>query len=77
MPPALRQCQQLAAAGSAVVLITPNAESAAAMGNLLDSAGRAGAVRAGYAQAEAALPDVAALWSGERRAATTDPAAAS
>ena len=69
MPPALRQCQQLAAAGSAVVLVTPNAESATAMGNLLDSAGRADAVRAGYAQAETALPDVAALWSGERRAA--------
>ena len=77
MPPALRQCQQLAAAGSAVVLITPNAESATAMGNLLDSAGRADAVRAGYAQAEAALPDVLALWSGERRAATADPASAS
>jgi NTE family protein len=66
MPPALRQCQQLAAAGSAVVLVTPNAASVAAMGNLLDSAGRAAAVRAGYAQAEAALADVAALWSGVR-----------
>jgi len=32
---------------------------------------------AGYAQAEAALPDVAALWSGKRRAPTADPAAAS
>ena len=51
-----------------MVLVTPNAESVTAMGNLLDSAGRADAVRAGYAQAEAALPDVAALWSGERRA---------
>ena len=73
MPPALRQCQQLAAGGSAVVLVTPNAESLAAMGNVLDSASRAAAARAGYAQAEAVLPDVAALWSGERRA----PAAAS
>ena len=76
MPAALRQCQQLAVAGSAVVLVTPNAESVTAMGNLLDSAGRADAVRAGYAQAEAALRDVAALWSGERRAATADPATA-
>src|SRR6516162_11577972 len=66
MPLALRQCQQLAAAGSAVVLVTPNAESATAMGNLLDSAGCVDAVRAGYAQAEAALLDVLALWSGER-----------
>src|SRR6516162_7317435 len=66
LPPALRQCQQLAAAGSAVVLVTPNAESATAMGNLLDSAGCVDAVRAGYAQAEAALLDVLALWSGER-----------
>jgi phosphotransacetylase len=76
MPPALRQCQQLAAAGSAVVLVTPNAESATAMGNLLDSAGRADAVGAGFAQAEAALPDVGVVWSGERRAATADPASA-
>jgi NTE family protein len=76
MPAALRQCQQLAAVGSAVVLVTPSAESAAAMGNLLDSAGRAAAVQAGYAQAEAALTDVAALWSGQRRAATADPASA-
>ena len=77
MPAALRQCQQLAADGSGVVLVTPNAESVAAMGNLLDSAGRAGSARAGYAQAEGALPDVAALWSGERRAPTADPASAS
>ncbi len=68
MPPALRQCQQLAAGGSRVILVLPDAESLAAMGNVLDSANRAAAVQAGYAQAEAALPDVAALWSGERRA---------
>jgi NTE family protein len=77
MPPALRQCQQLAAAGSAVVLVMPNAESVAAMGNLLDSANRGPAAMAGYAQAESALPDVAALWSGERRGSAADPAAAS
>jgi len=66
MPPALRQCQQLAEGGSAVVLVTPNAESVAAMANLLDSAHRGPAAVAGYAQAEAALPDVAALWTGAR-----------
>jgi NTE family protein len=68
MPPALRQCQQLAAGGSSVVLVTPNAEAVAAMGpNLLDSAHRGAAAQAGYAQAGAALPDVAALWSGVPR----------
>ena len=67
MPAALLQCRDLARAGSAVVLVAPNAESAAALGsNVLDSAGRPAAARAGYAQAEAALSDVAALWSGER-----------
>ena len=67
MPAALLQCRELVRAGSAVVLVAPNAESAAAMGtNVLDSAGRPAAARAGYAQADAALPDVAALWSGER-----------
>jgi NTE family protein len=74
MPSALRQCQQLAARGSAVVLVTPNAEAVAALGpNLLDSARRADAARAGYAQAEAALPDLAAVWSGARRAPTAAP----
>jgi NTE family protein len=68
MPAALFQCQDLVRGGSAVVLVAPDAESAAAMGrNVLDSAGRPAAARAGYAQAEAARPDVAALWSGERR----------
>jgi NTE family protein len=68
MPGALVQCQDLVRGGSAVVLVAPDAESAAAMGrNVLDSAGRPAAARAGYAQAEAARPDVAALWSGERR----------
>jgi NTE family protein len=71
MPPALRQCQQLATGGSAVVLVTPNADSVTAMGNLLDSAGRAAAAQAGYAQAQAALADVAALWSGQRRASAS------
>ena len=68
MPAALLQCRELVRAGSAVVLVAPNAESAAAMGtNVLDSAGRPAAARAGYAQAVEALSDVAALWSGERR----------
>ena len=74
MPPALRQCQQLAAAGSAVVLVTPNAESLAAMGNVLDSAGRGPAARAGHAQAGAVLSDVAAVWSGPARSAGPSPA---
>ena len=74
MPPALRQCQQLGAAGSAVVLVTPNAESVAAMGNVLDSAGRGPAARAGHAQAGAALSDVAAVWSGPARSAGPSPA---
>ena len=74
MPPALRQCQQLAAAGSAVVLVTPNAESVAAMGNVLDSAGRGPAARAGHAQAGAVLSDVAAVWSGPARSAGPSPA---
>lgn len=65
MPSALRQCQQLAASGSKVVLITPNAEAVAAMGpNLLDSAQRGPAAQAGYAQGGAVLPDVAGLWPG-------------
>jgi len=76
MPPALRQCQQLAAAGSAVVLVTPNAESLAAMGNVLDSAGRGPAAQAGYAQAGAALSEVAAVWSGLARPAAPPPAPA-
>jgi NTE family protein len=68
MPAALLQCQDLARGGSAVVLVAPDADSATAMGrNVLDSAGRPAAARAGYAQAEAALADVGALWSGERR----------
>jgi NTE family protein len=71
MPPALSQCQQLAAGGSRVVLVLPDAGAVAAIGpNMLDSANRAAAAQAGYAQAEASLPDVAALWTGERRAPT-------
>jgi NTE family protein len=75
MPAALDQCQQLASGGSAVVLVTPGAEAAAAMGpNVLDSARRGPAAQAGYAQAEAARPDVAAVWAGERRPAGPAPA---
>jgi NTE family protein len=77
MPPALRQCQQLAAGGSSVVLVMPSAEAAAVIGpNMLDSARRAASARAGYAQAGAALADVAAVWSGERRPAGPPPAPA-
>src|SRR5260370_37645253 len=75
MPAALDQCQQLAAGGSAVVLVTPGTEAAAAMGpNLLDSSRRGPAAQAGYAHAEAALPDVAAVWAGDRRPAGPGPA---
>jgi NTE family protein len=67
MPGALVQCQELARGGSAVVLVTPGAEAAAAMGpNLLDSAQRSPAAQAGYAQAAAAAAQVAAIWSGAR-----------
>jgi NTE family protein len=73
MPGALLQCQTLARGGSAVVLVAPDAASAAAMGrNVLDSAGRPAAARAGYAQAESALAAVAALWSGERGPESSD-----
>jgi len=75
MPAALAQGQELAIRGSAVVLVTPNAEAVTAMGrNVLDSAGRAAAARAGYAQAEAVRPDVAAVWSGQRRSPGPAPA---
>jgi NTE family protein len=74
MPSALRQCQQLGAGGSAVVLVTPNAEAVAALGpNLLDSARRGDAAQAGHSQAGAALPELAAVWSGARRAPTAAP----
>jgi len=73
MPAALLQCQALARGGSAVVLVAPDAASAAAMGrNVLDSAGRPAAARAGYAQAESALAAVATLWCGERRPESSD-----
>jgi NTE family protein len=77
MAPALGQCQQLARGGSAVVLVTPGPEAAAAIGaNMLDAASRPLAAQAGYAQAATAAAQVAAVWSGERRAPTGDPAAA-
>jgi NTE family protein len=77
MPAALVQCQELARGGSAVVLVTPGAEAAAAIGpNMLDAARRPLAARAGYAQAADVMADVAAVWSGERRAPAADPTAA-
>jgi NTE family protein len=73
MPAALLQCQALARGGSSVVLVAPDAASAAAMGrNVLDSAGRPAAARAGYAQAESALAAVSGLWSGERKPGASD-----
>jgi hypothetical protein len=53
--------------------VAPDAASAAAMGrNVLDSAGRPAAARAGHAQAESALAAVATLWSGERLSEASD-----
>ena len=67
MPGALLQCRELASAGSAVVLVTPSTEAVAAMGsNLLDTAHRAAAARAGHAQAAPVAAQVAAVWSGAR-----------
>jgi NTE family protein len=70
MTGAVRQCRRLARGGRrAVVLAVPDAASRAAIGpNLLDSARRAPAARAGYAQAATAAGQIAAVWSGERRA---------
>jgi NTE family protein len=74
MPAALTQCQELARGGSAVVLVTPGPEAAAAIGpNMLDAARRPLAAQAGYAQAADVMADVAAVWSGERRAPTAAP----
>jgi NTE family protein len=71
MPAALRQCQDLARGGSAVMLVTPGPGALAAIGrNMLDAARRGPAARAGFAEAAGVLAEVAAVWSGERRAST-------
>ncbi len=64
---AVRQCRRLARQGRAVALVVPDQAARAAIGpNLLDSARRAPAARAGYAQAAAAASQIAAVWSGDR-----------
>jgi NTE family protein len=70
MTGAVRQCRRLARRGRrAVVLVVPDAAARAAIGpNLLDSAHRVPAARAGYAQAATAAGQIAAVWSGDRRA---------
>ena len=51
--------------GSRTVVITPDRDARRAIGrNVLDPARRAGAARAGRAQAATAAPSVAAIWTG-------------
>ncbi len=65
MPAATRQVADLARAGRAVALVTPDRAALAAIGrNLLDGAFRAPAARAGYAQAASVVSEVAAVWEG-------------
>ncbi|MEV0428119.1 patatin-like phospholipase family protein [Micromonospora sp. NPDC050495] len=57
------QVAQLRSAGSRVVVVTPDGGSRRAIGrNVLDPARRAGAARAGHAQAAAVAAEVAAMW---------------
>ncbi|MEU8331829.1 patatin-like phospholipase family protein [Micromonospora sp. NPDC048839] len=63
MPRLSAQVAGLRAGGSRVVVVTPGAAARAAIGrNVLDPARRAGAARAGRAQAEVVGAEVAALW---------------
>jgi NTE family protein len=74
---AVRQCRRLSRRGRrAVALVVPDEAAQAAIGpNLLDSSRRAPAARAGYVQAAGAASQIAAVWSGDRRAspATSKP----
>ncbi|NYH41080.1 NTE family protein [Micromonospora jinlongensis] len=64
MPRLSAQVDGLRAAGSRVSVLTPDAAARTAIGrNVLDPARRAGAARAGRAQAAAVLEEVAALWA--------------
>ncbi len=59
------QVAQLRAAGARVAVVSPDPAATAAIGrNVLDPARRAGAARAGRAQAAAALDGVAEAWGG-------------
>ncbi|CCH18719.1 patatin-like phospholipase family protein [Micromonospora lupini] len=63
MPRLAAQVAELRAAGSRVVVVTPDAAARAAIGrNVLDPARRAGAARAGWTQAAAVADEVRALW---------------
>jgi NTE family protein len=63
MPSVTDQVAELAQSCQAVALLAPDAVSVAAFGrNLLDPRTRAPSAQAGYAQAAAVRPDVAALW---------------
>ncbi|MEV4385861.1 patatin-like phospholipase family protein [Micromonospora sp. NPDC049580] len=63
MPRLAAQVAELRAAGSQVVVVTPDAGARTAIGrNVLDPARRAGAARAGWAQAATVADEVMALW---------------
>ena len=70
---AVRQCRRLARGGRrSVALEVPDEAAQAALGPiLLDSARRAQAAQAGYAQAATAARQIAAVWSGDRAQAAT------
>ncbi|MEU8011351.1 patatin-like phospholipase family protein [Micromonospora parva] len=64
MPRLAAQVDALRAAGSRVVVVTPDAAARTAIGrNVLDPARRAGAARAGRTQAGEVADEVAALWA--------------
>lgn len=59
------QVAELRAAGSRVVMVTPDVAAVAAIGpNVLDPAHRAAAARAGRAQAAAVVTEVGGVWTG-------------
>ncbi|MFC4017426.1 patatin-like phospholipase family protein [Micromonospora sp. GCM10011542] len=63
MPRLAAQVAALRAGGATVVVVSPDAAARAAIGrNVLDPARRAGAARAGRAQAAGVADEVAALW---------------
>ncbi|MCX5116495.1 patatin-like phospholipase family protein [Micromonospora sp. NBC_00362] len=64
MPRLSAQVDALRSAGSRVVVLTPDAAARTAIGrNVLDPARRAGAARAGRAQADVVADEVAAIWA--------------
>jgi NTE family protein len=75
MTGAARQCRRLARRGQrSVALVVPDQAAQAAIGpNLLDSARRALAAQAGYAQAATVASQIAAVWSGGERVSPVSP----